>query len=238
MRYADRANDAHRAMLDLAQAKGQSLHKYIKRAYRIKDNLGSNFDTILASNFILGMSDVNLRMHAIAFGKLDGQSTFTESVRAVKAMARGCGVKLDRYDESSEDDYDTDSDNSSDYRGNRKHRRSKARKERGKSRKGGEKSEEESEDEKAERERRGIDEAGVAKIVEKLLRAGMAKATEGGREELVREFGQPFLQTPQTVEVYAAARQPRTTQAPGAMMFHSTTYQQPGQPTSGGAGYE
>lgn len=233
----DRANEAHRAMLNMSQGKGQSLQKYIKRAYRIKDDLGPNFDTILASNFIHGMSDVNLRLYAMAFGKLDGLSSFADTVKAVKAMAQGCGVKVDKYDESSEEEYDTDSEDESDYQYRRKQRRTKRKKGR-RVRKQREESEGESEGEAKSKGKKGvIDEEGVARIVERLLRTGMGKSSEPAREELVREFGEPAGRFPQTVEAFAAFRQPRGSQAPPQAPFPGQTYQQPGQPTSGGIGY-
>lgn len=86
-RRDDRSNEAHRAMLNLSQGKGQSLQIYIKRAYRIQDDLGPYFDTILARNFVHEMSDVNLKLYAIAFGKLDRQSSVAEIVKVVEAMA-------------------------------------------------------------------------------------------------------------------------------------------------------
>lgn len=235
-RRADRADDAHRAMLDLAQAKGQSLQKYIKRAYKIKDDLGPNFDTILASNFILGMTDQTLRLHAIAFGKLDGQSSFADAVRAVKAMARGGGIKLDRYDESSEES-ETD-DEESDYRGRRQKR---SKKKKGKRRGASSGSEESGEGRKRGKSGKGlmmIDQEGLVKMVQQLMNASVGREGESRgstQQKTAQQFGQEFV-IPQPVEAFAASQQPRPSGLRGGQ-YMGQTYQQPGQPTSGGAGY-
>lgn len=151
------------------------MQRYIKRVYQIKNALGVNFDIMLASNFILGINDESLRMHVIAFGKLDGSSSFAASVRAVKAMAQRCEVKLDRYNESSSEE---SSESDSKYE-ERKRRRVCNKGKRSKAKRSSEVV---------------IDQGSIAKLVEELIKA-MVKLVEPmtKQKDMVQEFGQAFV---------------------------------------------
>lgn len=181
--------------MKLGQKKGMSLNKYLRKAIRIRDNLGPEWDQTAATMFIMGIHEEVTWLLVMSIGKLDSEYTFTDAIKAAKAVIRGTnkGVKMDNYDESSSDEQSTgSSEEDTDSEEERRRRRKKKGKLKGVV----------------------IDQAGLRKLVQEMMKSSnLAKIPQTRTPpEMTNQFTGSFgiqMEQPQQAEVFAVGRQQR-----------------------------
>ncbi|KAH0614383.1 uncharacterized protein H6S33_000019 [Morchella sextelata] len=102
--------DAQRVLATLKQGR-MTMRKYNNSATQIKTDIPSVWDSMLASSFVISITDVSLRLHLISIGSLINEFTYVEDLEVATLIARGSEANIDRDDsdlESEKKAYDED----------------------------------------------------------------------------------------------------------------------------------